>query len=62
MKCPKCIKEDKRSVVTQGASMVEAIHIPTQWDSKGRRIISAKHAKTRTAYSCSEGHSWTEVE
>ena len=62
MKCPQCIKEDKKSVVTQGVSMVQALHVPTQWDKEGRRIVPTKHAETKTAYSCSEGHNWTEIE
>lgn len=60
MKCPKCIKADKKSVVTQGATMVQAVHIPTQWDEEGRLIQPTKHAGSRTTYSCSEGHTWTE--
>lgn len=62
MKCPECIKADKKSRVTQGATMTQALHVPMQWDEEGQLIAPTKHAKSTTAYSCSEGHTWTEVE
>jgi hypothetical protein len=60
MKCPKCLKEGKRSQVTQGISFTTLLHIPVIWDEDGKLIPDSNRTETTTRYSCSEGHEWHE--
>ncbi len=59
MKCPECIKEGKKSIVTQGMSVTIGMYQPTQWDEDGNRIPE-KISKVIVNYSCSNGHIWNE--
>ena len=60
MKCPKCIEEGKRSVVTQGLSSTTLMYIPIQYDEDGKRMQSSIQNTSTTEYSCSNGHRWSE--
>ena len=61
MKCPQCIKEGKRSIVTEGLSCSFSEHVPNRWDEDGKLIVQDYLAvKSATEYSCSNGHTWNE--
>lgn len=59
MKCPECIKEGKRSIVTEDGCSSTAMYCPPRWDENGKRIVDNVNTTT-TEYSCSNGHIWTE--
>ena len=56
MKCPQCVQEGTRSVVTQHESTAKAPYVPMQWDEEGNLI--GRLNLTSTRYSCSNGHTW----
>ena len=56
MKCSECIKEDKKSIVTEVST---SVYSPTRWDEDGKRIKGITRI-TEAQYSCSNGHTWTE--
>lgn len=60
MKCPQCIKEDKRSTVNQGHVNYTLAYIPIQYDEDGKLMVFPTKNNTTTNYSCSNGHSWSE--
>jgi len=62
MKCPECIKEGKRSIVTQEMCSSTAMYVPIRWDEDGKRMTEDHSNTTTTEYSCSNGHNWTETE
>ena len=59
MRCLECIKENKRSIVTQGITTSYAIYRPIQYDENGH-LIQNTNKDSQTQYSCSNGHSWSE--
>lgn len=60
MRCPQCIKEDKKSIVTQGWSISTTVHYPTRYDEEGRLMPTGVNSNTKTQYLCSKGHCWEE--
>jgi hypothetical protein len=58
MKCPECIKEDKRSCVTQRETWTTLMFVPAQWDEDGKPVTERQNNITKTRYTCSEGHEW----
>jgi len=59
MKCPECIKEGKRSIVTENGSSSTAMYSAPRWDEDGKRMADNCNTTT-TEYSCSSGHIWVE--
>lgn len=59
MKCPQCIKEDKKSIVTQGSTYTTLVHFPKRYDENGILMPTGRNT-LKTYYSCSNGHSWEE--
>lgn len=57
MKCPKCIEEGKRSIVTEGHSTSTDVYFPTRYDEDGNLMPTGRNTVT-TYYSCSNGHNW----
>lgn len=60
MKCPECVKEDKKSRVYIGVSYINAVYVPKWYDENGR-LCSGPPAQSTTEYSCSNGHKWSET-
>lgn len=60
MKCPECIKEGKKSIVTEGASSMTLVQAMTVWDENGNLMPTHDPNTTTTQYSCSNGHNWSE--
>ncbi len=62
MKCPECIKEGKRSEVTEGFTSSFSQHQPNIWNEEDNLIIK-EHTKivTSTTYYCSNNHEWSET-
>lgn len=65
MKCPRCVREGKRSKVTQHISLPAVLKVPLfrqkQWDEDGNPIPQITPNHKTTEYSCSNGHSWKEI-
>lgn len=61
MKCPECIKVDKKSCVTEGVSSSTLMYFPRYYDEDGKLHSHDNNTHT-TSYSCSNGHSWSESE
>lgn len=59
MKCPQCIKENKKSIVTEGSSIYNAVYYPNMYDEDGILIPKVSN-KITTNYSCSNGHTWSQ--
>lgn len=59
MKCPECIKEGKRSIVTEDGCFSTGMYSPPTWDEEGNRI-DVNINITTINYSCSNGHNWSE--
>lgn len=55
MKCPECVKEGKRSTVSQGMSMTTCMGWAPFYDEDGN-YHSHDPNRHETAYSCSNGH------
>ncbi len=59
MKCPECVKQDKKSQVYPGISTTTCMGWQTYYDEDGM-FHSHDPNWTTTGYACSEGHEWTE--
>ena len=60
MKCPVCIREGLRSKVIQGALSSTAVYYPVTYDEDGA-LISSGHNRLTVQYTCTNGHSFTNV-
>jgi hypothetical protein len=58
MKCPQCVKEGKRSVVTVGGRFTTAMWSTPFYDEDGKRHNHDRNVIT-TKYRCSNGHQWS---
>lgn len=58
MKCPECVKENKKSFVNVGMSMTTAMYAAPFYDEEGKYHHHDPNT-TSTEYSCSNGHRWT---
>jgi hypothetical protein len=59
MKCPECINEGKKSKVFPGMCTVTAMYCAPFYDEDGKYHHHDSNITT-TAYSCSEGHDWSD--
>lgn len=59
MKCPKCMKNGKKSRVYLGGTTIAAVYYPLYYDEDGN-LKSSGVAPSKTEYTCSRGHKWTE--
>lgn len=57
MKCPECVKEDKRSKVYPGGAFRTAMCIDHHYDENGKEHYHDPNCLT-LSFSCSNGHSW----
>lgn len=61
MKCPECVKEGKKSRITQDVTRLTFttdVYCAPYWDEEGNRHIHDLNTTT-TSYECSKGHKWT---
>ena len=61
MRCPECIKEDKRSRVYIGGSTTTLMSTNSFYDENGDGHLHDPNT-TLTEYRCNRGHHWTENE
>jgi len=57
MKCPECVRENKKSKVYPGMMTRTAIYYPPYYDEYGK-IHDPDRNITTVSYSCSRGHKW----
>lgn len=60
MKCPECVASDQKSTVRVGMSYSTCMGTQTYYDEDGKYHFHDPNS-TSTNYSCSNGHSWSEV-
>lgn len=60
MKCPECIKEEKKSCVYEQGATTTLMNVVSYYDEDGKHIYNNPN-KTTISYSCSNGHKWHEV-
>lgn len=60
MKCPKCVKAGKKSIVYEGGTVSTLMYSPPFYDEDGEYHAHDNNSHT-TSYSCSNGHQWTET-
>lgn len=60
MICPQCRDAGEKSCVTEGPSMRTLMYCPPFFDEEGKRHTHDSNT-SRTDYSCSRGHRWTET-
>ena len=56
MRCPKCVKEGKKSRVYVFTPKLNLLFQQPYYDENGDYV--SQEVKARTEYSCSRGHSW----
>lgn len=59
MKCPECVKNNQKSIMSVGTSMTTLMYSAPFYDEEGR-YHSHNPNTTTTEYSCSNGHRWRE--
>ena len=60
MKCPECVRDGERSIVTIGPGYSTLAYAAPFYDEEGRHHHHDPNVHT-SEYSCSRGHSWAEV-
>lgn len=59
MKCPDCVKENKKSSIQIGMTTSTCMYFPPFYDEEGE-FHSHDSNGTSTSYHCSNGHSFNE--
>jgi hypothetical protein len=59
MKCPECIKENKKSCVSAHGGSTTLLYCEPWYDEEGKYHHHDWNTIT-SSYSCSNGHKWTE--
>lgn len=61
MKCPECVKQGKKSVVTFGSTITNAgPYYPMRYDEDGK-LMPRPSPTSKTYYTCSNNHAWSET-
>lgn len=59
MKCPTCVEEGNKSIVSVGGSITTAMASHQFYDENGKYHLHDPNTSS-TQYRCSNGHDWTE--